>query len=154
MLKLYYSPGACSLCPHIALREAGLDFELVQVNLKEKKTKSGDDFLKINPKGYVPALGLHDGYVLTEGPAIVQWVADQKPAAGIAPANGTAERYRLQEWLTFVGTEIHKNFSPLFTAEAPDAAKNLSRQALVKRFAYVDEQLAGNSRPSAWPIGY
>lgn len=143
MLKLYYSPGACSLCPHIALREAGLDFELVQVNLKEKKTKSGDDFLKINPKGYVPALGLHDGYVLTEGPAIVQWVADQKPAAEIAPANGTAERYRLQEWLTFIGTEIHKNFSPLFAAEAPDAAKDFSRQALVKRFAYVDEQLAG-----------
>ena len=143
MLKLYYSPGACSLSPHIALREAGLDFELVQVNLKEKKTKSGEDFLKINPKGYVPALALNDGYVLTEGPAIVQWVADQKPATGIAPANGTPERYRLQEWLTFIGTEIHKNFSPLFNAAAPDAAKDLSRQALVKRFAYVDEQLAG-----------
>ena len=120
-----------------------MDFELVQVNLKEKKTKSGEDFLKINPKGYVPALALNDGYLLTEGPAIVQWVADQKPAAGIAPANGTAERYRLQEWLTYIGTEIHKNFSPLFNADAPDAAKTLSRQALVKRFAYVDEQLAG-----------
>ena len=99
MLKLYYSPGACSLSPHIALREAGLTFDLEQVNLKEKTTKSGEDYLKINPKGYVPALKLDNGYVLTEGPAIVQYIADQRPKLNLAPENGSPERYQLQEWL-------------------------------------------------------
>lgn len=144
MLKLYYSPGACSLSPHIVLREAGLTFDLEQVNLKEKKTKSGEDFLKINPKGYVPALKLGDGYVLTEGPAIVQYVADQKPGSHLAPANGTTERYKLQEWLTFIGTELHKNFSPLFNPASADATKNAARESLVKRFAYVDQRLEGH----------
>jgi glutathione S-transferase len=143
MTKLYYSPGACSLSPHIALREAGLSFDLEQVNLKEKKTKSGNDFLKINPKGYVPALELADGYLLTEGPAIVQWIADQNPSSHLAPANGTPERYKLQEWLTYIGTEIHKNFSPLFSPTSVDATKNAARENLVKRFAYVDERLDG-----------
>ena len=143
MLKLYYSPGACSLSPHIALREAGLPFELVQVNLKDKKTKDGEDFMAINAKGYVPALRLNDGYVLTEGPAIVQWIADQKPALNLAPANGTPERYRLQEWLSYIGTEIHKNFSPLFSPTTLEASKTIARQTLVKRFTFADEKLEG-----------
>lgn len=143
MPKLFYSPGACSLSPHIALREAGLSFELEQVDLKEKKTKSGEDFLKINPKGYVPALKLDDGYVLTEGPAIVQWIADQKPATHLAPANGTTERYKLQEWLSFIGTELHKNFGPFFNPATPDATKAILAQTLAKRYAWVDEKLEG-----------
>jgi glutathione S-transferase len=143
MPKLYYSPGACSLSPHIALREAGLSFELEQVNLKDKKTKSGEDFSKINPKGYVPALKLDDGYVLTEGPAIVQWIADQKPASHLAPANGTTERYKLQEWLSFINTELHKNFGPFFNPATPDATKAQLAQTLAKRYAWVDEQLHG-----------
>lgn len=143
MPKLYYTPGACSLSPHIALREAGLSFELEQVDLKEKKTKSGEDFLKINPKGYVPALKLDDGYVLTEGPAIVQWIADQKPATHLAPANGTTERYKLQEWLSFIGTELHKNFGPFFNPATPDATKAILAQTLAKRYAWVDEKLEG-----------
>jgi len=143
MPKLYYSPGACSLSPHIALREAGLSFELEQVDLKAKKTKSGEDFSKINPKGYVPALKLDDGYVLTEGPAIVQWIADQKPATHLAPANGTTDRYKLQEWLSFIGTELHKNFAPFFNPATPDAMKAILAQTLAKRYAWVDEQLQG-----------
>jgi glutathione S-transferase len=143
MLKLYYSPGACSLSPHIALRESGLQFELEQVDLKTKKTKSGEDYNKINPKGYVPALKLSDGYLLTEGPAITQWIADQKPGSHLAPANGTAERYKLQEWLTYIGTEIHKNFSPLFNPATPDETKNAVRGYLAKRFALVDDKLEG-----------
>jgi glutathione S-transferase len=144
MLKLYYSPGACSLSPHIALREAGLTFDLEQVDLKAKKTKSGEDYLKINPKGYIPALKLDDGYVLTEGPAIVQYIADQKPRLNLAPENGSPERYRLQEWLTYIGTEIHKNFSPLFNPDAPEDYKKIAKQHLAKRFAYVDEKLKGH----------
>jgi glutathione S-transferase len=143
MLKLYYSPGACSLSPHIALREAGLPFELEHVDLKTKKTKTGEDYLKINPKGYVPALKLNDGYLLTEGPAIVQWIADQKPGSHLAPANGTPERYKLQEWLTFIGTEVHKSYSPLFNAATPDATKETVRTTLTKRYAFVDEKLQG-----------
>jgi glutathione S-transferase len=143
MLKLYYSPGACSLSPHIALREAGLPFELEHVDLKTKKTKTGEDYLKINPNGYVPALKLNDGYLLTEGPAIVQWIADQKPGSHLAPANGTPERYKLQEWLTFIGTEVHKSYSPLFNAATPDATKETVRTTLTKRYAFVDEKLQG-----------
>ena len=143
MLKLYYSPGACSLSPHIALREAGLTFDLEQVDLKAKKTKSGDDYLKINPKGYVPALKLDNGYLLSEGPAIVQYIADQRPKLNLAPENGSPERYRLQEWLTFIGTEIHKTFSPLFNPATPEAYKTIAKEHLAKRFAYVDEQLKG-----------
>ncbi len=143
MPKLYYSPGACSLSPHIALREAGLSFELEQVNLKDKTTKSGEDFSKVNPKGYVPALKLDDGYVHTEGPAIVQWIADQKPGTHLAPANGTSERYKLQEWLSFIGTELHKNFGPFFNPATPDATKAILAQTLAKRYAWVDEQLEG-----------
>lgn len=143
MLKLYYSPGACSLSPHIALREAGLTFDLEQVNTKEKKTKSGDDYLKINPKGYVPALKLDDGYVLTEGPAIVQYIADQRPRSGLAPELGSPERYRLQEWLTYIGTEIHKTFSPLFNQATPEDYKKIAKENLAKKYTYLDSRLAG-----------
>lgn len=142
MLKLYYSPGACSLSPHIALREAGLTFDLEQVNTREKKTKSGEDYLKINPKGYVPALQLDDGYVLTEGPAIVQYIADQRPRSGLAPENGSPERYQLQEWLTFIGTEIHKTFSPLFNQATPEDYKKIAKENLAKKYTWLDSKLA------------
>ena len=107
-MKLYFSPGACSLSPHIVLHELGLPFEAVQVDLKTKRLKDGADFWQVNPKGYVPTLQLDDGAILTEGPAIVQYLADQKPTAGLAPANGSFARYRLQEWLNFISTELHK----------------------------------------------
>src|SRR5271165_1291732 len=113
-MKLYYSPGACSLSPHIALHEAGLAHDLVKVDLRAKKTENGDDFASINPKGQVPALVLDNGEMLTEGPVIVQAIADQVPGKHLAPAAGTPERYRMQEWLNFTTSELHKNFSPLF----------------------------------------
>ena len=113
-MKLYYAPGACSLAPHIVAREAGIDLELEKVDLATKKTESGKDFLTINPNGYVPALEYEPGQVLTEGPVIQQYLADKKPASGLAPANGTIERYRLQEILTFINSEIHKTFGALF----------------------------------------
>lgn len=140
-MKLYYTPGACSLSPHIALREAGLTFDLVKVDLQSKKTESGEGFRAVNPSGYVPALALDDGVVLTEGPAIVQYIADRVPAAQLAPANGTLERYRLQQWLNFIGTELHKNFSPLFNPAANDAWKAAARQNLVVRMEHVAQQL-------------
>jgi len=143
MLKLYYSPGACSLSPHIALLEAGLQFELEQVDTKAKKTKSGADFLAINPNGYVPALKIAEGQILTEGPAIVQWIADQKPETHLAPANGTFERARLQQWLNFISTEIHKTYSPLFSPDTPEAYKTITKDKLFKRYAYVNDQLKG-----------
>jgi glutathione S-transferase len=143
MLKLYYSPGACSLSPHIALLESGLPFETEKVDTKAKKTASGGDYLKINPNGYVPALKLSDGQILTEGPAIVQWIADQRPEAHLAPANGTFERARLQQWLNFISTEIHKSYSPLFSAEVPDAYKAMTKEKLLKRYAYVNDHLKG-----------
>ena len=141
-MKLYFSPAACSLSPHIVLREAGLDAELVQVDLKSKKTKSGDDFLAINPKGQVPTLVLDDGQIFTEGPAIVQYLADKKPDAKLAPPNGTIERYRLQEWLNFITSELHKGFSPLFNPQVPDEYKKMAREAIANRFAYLDKHLA------------
>ena len=127
-MKLYYSPGACSLSPHIALAEAGLSVDYVKVNLREKKTEAGDDYLKVNPKGQVPVLGLDGGGVLTEGPAIVQYIADKAPNAKLAPANGTIERYQLQEWLNLITSELHKSFSPLFNPTMPDEAKNIFRE--------------------------
>jgi len=141
-MKLYYSPGACSLSPHIVAREAGVPIELEKVDLRAHKTENGKDYMTINPKGYVPALGLDDGSVLTEGPAIVQYLADQKPASKVAPAAGTVERYRLQEWLAFIGTELHKNFGPLFNPATPDAVKQTAKANIEKRLAYVNEQLA------------
>ena len=140
-MKLYFSPGACSLSPHIVLHELGLSFELVQVDLSSKKTKDGSDFRKINPKGYVPALQLDDGAILTEGPAIVQYLADQKPAAGLAPANGTFARYRLQEWLNFISTELHKQFSPLFEPASDSSQKTRQQERIGRRLDWVAARL-------------
>src|SRR5207237_798482 len=137
-MKLYFSPGACSLSPHIVLREAGFEPELEQVDLKTKRTKSGADFTTVNPKGQVPTLVLDDVQKLTEGPAIVQYLADRKPEAKLAPPNGTLERYRLQEWLNFVTSELHKGFSPLFNPAVPEEYKRMAKEALANRFAYLD----------------
>jgi glutathione S-transferase len=142
-MKLYYSPGACSLSPHITLRESGLPFELVLASTKTHKLQDGTDYYGVNPKGYVPLLELDNGERLTEGPAIVQYVADQVPDKKLAPPSGTMARYRLQEWLNFIGTEIHKSFSPLFNAAMPDEAKALSSAKVRQRLAWVDGELAG-----------
>jgi glutathione S-transferase len=142
-MKLYYSPGACSLSPHIALREAGLAFEPVLASTKTHKLPDGSDFYEINPLGYVPVLELDDGTRLREGPAIVQYIADLVPTRNLAPANGTLARYRLQEWLTFIGTEIHKTFSPLFGSAMPEEAKKIFRDKLALRFQWLDGQLKG-----------
>jgi glutathione S-transferase len=142
-MKLYYSPGACSLSPHIALREAGLAFEPVLASTKSHKLQDGTDYYGINPLGYVPLLELDDGTRLREGPAIVQYVADQAPLKNLAPANGTLPRYRLQEWLTFIGTEIHKTFSPLFNPAFPEDVKQVFKDKLLARFTWVNGELAG-----------
>lgn len=142
-MKLYYSPGACSLSPHIVAREAGLDVAIERVSLAKKTTESGTDFNTINPKGYVPTLQLDSGDILTEGPAIVQYLADQKPASGLAPANGTIERYRLQEWLNFISTELHKGFSPLFNPKTPAEYKEMVKERLASHFDYLTQQLSG-----------
>jgi len=143
-LKLYYSPGVCSLSPHIVLREAGLPVELVKVDLRSKRTASGEDYKSVNGKGYVPTLELDDGRRLTEGPAIVQYVADQVPARRLAPEAGTFDRYRLQEWLNFISTELHKQFSPLFDPASDDALKQRQRERLRGRLSWVAQQLAGH----------
>lgn len=141
-MKLYYSPGACSLSPHIVLREAGLAFEPVLAPTKTHQLPDGTDYYTINPLGYVPLLELDDGTRLREGPAIVQYIADQVPTKNLAPANGTLPRYRLQEWLTFIGTEIHKGFSPLFNPNMPEEAKKISRDRLASRLQWLDGELA------------
>lgn len=141
-MKLYYAPGACSLASHIVLQETGKSFEIDKLNVPTKTTATGDDFMQINPKGYVPTLKLDDGSVLTEGAVIMQYIADQNPDSGLAPKQGTMERYRLQEWLNFVGTEIHKSYSPLFNKAMPEEAKNLTRTLLAKRLSHVETQLA------------
>ena len=145
MTKLYYSPGACSLSPHIALREAGLPFDLVLASTKTHQLADGTDFYTINPKGSVPVLELADGQRLTEGPAIVQYIADQAPASQLAPAAGTMARYRLMEWLNFITSELHKGFSPLFNPAMPEEAKGLARAKLAERLTWVDTQLEGKS---------
>ena len=142
-MKLYFSPGACSLSPHIVLREAGLPFQLEKVDLKAHKTAGGADFYAVNPKGYVPALQLDDGQVLTEGAAIVQYIADRKPESKLAPAAGTMERYRLQEWLTFISTELHKAYSPLFKATTPDETKLAQKDLIGRRLDFVAKHLDG-----------
>lgn len=142
-MKLYYSPGACSLSPHIALHEAGLAFEPVLASTKTHKLQDGTDYYGINPLGYVPLLELDDGTLLREGPAIVQYIADQAPTKNLAPANGTLPRYRLQEWLTFIGTEVHKTLSPLFRPDTPEEYKTTCRDKLVSRLTWVDGQLEG-----------
>ena len=142
-MKLYYSPGACSLSPHIALHEAGLAFTPVLASTKSHKLQDGTDYYTINALGYVPVLELDNGERLREGPAIVQYIADQVPDKQLAPANGTLARYRLQEWLTFIGTELHKGFSPLFNPATPEDYKPMVRERLLQRLQWVDGQLAG-----------
>jgi glutathione S-transferase len=140
-MKLYYYPGACSLAPHIVAREAGIAVTLEKVDLANRTTETGANFAAVNPKGYVPALGLQDNSVLTEVSAIIQYLADSQPAADLAPAHGSMERYRLLEWLGFISTEIHKGFGPLWNPATPDAVKAATKERLASRFAYLDEKL-------------
>jgi len=142
-MKLYYAPGACSLSPHIALLEAGLPYDLVKVDLRAKKLESGDDYLKINPKGQVPALALDSGELVTEGPVIVQMIADRVPARNLAPGRDSAERYKLQEWLNYITGELHKNIGPMFNPALSDEAKAVFKDRAMGKFKYVDSQLAG-----------
>ncbi|MGP8122210.1 MAG: glutathione transferase GstA [Xanthobacteraceae bacterium] len=141
-MKLYYAPGACSLSPHIALKEAGIPHELVKVDLRAKKLANGDDYAKVNPKGQVPALELDNGELVTEGPVIVQMIADLVPASKLAPASGTPERYKLQEWLNFIGSEVHKSFGPLFAPALADDAKAFFRNRVIGKLGYIDSKLA------------
>jgi glutathione S-transferase len=147
-MKLYYSPGACSLSPHIALLEAGLPYELVKVDVRAKKLENGDDYWQVNPKGQVPALGLDSGELVTEGPVIVQMIADQAATKGLAnnlaPPRDSAERYKLLEWLNFITSELHKNFSPLFNPTFSDEVKGFFKDRLMGKFKYIDAQLAGH----------
>jgi len=141
-MKLYYTLAACSLAVHIVLREAGLEFDLEKVDLGTKETESGVDFMRINPKGYVPALLLDDGQILTEDQVILQYLADQKPESGLAPGFGTMKRYRLMEWLAFVSTEVHKGFGPFWNPNTPEVTKQNALALLSHRFDYLAEQLA------------
>jgi glutathione S-transferase len=141
-MKLYYSPGACSLSPHIALLEAGLPHDLVKVDLRAKKLENGDDYLKVNPKGQVPALQLDSGELVTEGPVIVQMIAD-RAGKDLAPARDSAERYKLLEWLNFITTELHKNFGPIFSPVLADDAKAFFKDRVMGKFKYIDSQLGG-----------
>jgi len=142
-MKLYYWPGACSLSPHIVSREAGIDLQLAQLDRAERKTADGTVLLNVNPKNQVPVLELDDGQKLTEGPVIVQYLADQKPASGLAPPPGTMDRYRVQEWLNFITSELHKTFGPLFRPTTPEDFKATLRDMLGQRFDWIDKQLAG-----------
>jgi len=143
-MKLYYSPGACSLSPHIALLEAGLPYDLVKVDLRAKKLENGDDYLKVNPKGQVPALALDNGQVVTEGPVIVQMIADRAKDRNLAPPRDSEERYKLQEWLNFITSELHKNFGPMFSPVLTDDAKAFFKDRVMGKFKYVDSALAGH----------
>ena len=148
-MKLYYSPGACSLSPHIILNEGGFSFDKERVDLASKKTETGADYAAINPDGYVPALLLDDGQVLTEGPAIIQYLADRVPEKKLAPPLGTLERYRLMQWLNFISTELHKGFSPLFHPQAPKEWKTVVAAQLGRRLSTVSRQLEGKD----WLLG-
>ena len=148
-MKLYYAAGACSLSPHIVALEAGIPVELVKVDTKAKRTASDQDYWLINPKGYVPALTLDDGELLTEGPAIVQYLADLKPESGLAPANGTTARYRLQEMLGYINSELHKTYTPLFKPETPDVVREEHKEYLRKRYRLLEERLAQHP----WLVG-
>lgn len=144
-MKLYYSNGACSLSPHIVLRESGLPFTLVRASTKTHALDDGTDYYTINPKGSVPLLELDNGERLTEGPAIVQYIADQVPDKSLIPAAGSWQRYRAQEWLNFITSELHKGFSPLFNPATPDEYKTIARANLIKRFTFVDSKLEGKN---------
>jgi glutathione S-transferase len=141
-MKLYYSPGACSLSPHIVARELGLDITLDRIDLKNRQTSSGADYLQVNPKGYVPALELADGVVLTEGPAIVQYLADHHGNGSLAPANGTIARARLQEMLGYISTELHKSYSPLFSPTTPESVREERKAYLQKRYRLLEQVLS------------
>jgi glutathione S-transferase len=144
-MKLYYSPGACSLAPHIVAREAGVPVDLAKVDLASHKLADGSNYYDINPRGYVPALRLTDGEpVLTEANIVVQYLADQKPEAGLMPKAGSTERYRAQQWLAFIATELHKNFSWLWNKDTPAETKNAVKDKLDKRFAELDSHLKSN----------
>jgi len=142
-MKLYYTPGACSLSPHIALLEAGLPYDLVKVDLRAKTLENGDDFLKVNPKGQVPVLALDSGELVTEGPVIVQMIADKAAGKNLAPARDSADRYKLLEWLNFITTELHKSFGPMFSPVLADEAKAFFKERVMGKFRYVESQLAG-----------
>ncbi len=142
-MKLYYAPGACSLSPHIVSREAGIDLEFERVDIAQKRTGSGKDFWGVNPKGQVPVLEIDNGQKLTEGPVIVQYLAAQNPGSGLVPAPGTIDRYRAQEWLNFVASEMHKTYGPLFRPTTPEEFKVLSREVIGRRVAWLDKELAG-----------
>lgn len=148
-MKLYYAAGACSLSPHIVALEAGIPVELEKVDNKTKRTASDQDYWQINPKGYVPALALDNGELLTEGPAIVQYLADLKPESALAPANGTSARYRLQEMLGYINSELHKSYSPLFKPETPDTVREERKEYLRKRYRLLEQRLAQHP----WLIG-
>ena len=141
-MKLYYAPDTCSLSPHIVLRELAIEFELVKVDNRSKLTADGRDFLTINPKGYVAALELDDGKILTEGPAILQYLADLKPESGLAPRADSWERVRLHEWLNFITSEIHAGLAPLFNNMLPEEAKSIFREKLFRRFDFLQETLS------------
>ena len=144
-MQLYYNPAVCSLAPHIALREAGISPTLVKVDIRAHTVEDGGNFYQINPKGYVPVLELDDGSRLTEGGAILEYIADLKPEANLAPAHGTMARHRLREWLGFISTEVHKGFAPLFNPAMTDELKNAQRKKLGERFDWISAQLAGKS---------
>lgn len=151
-MKLYFSPGVCSLSPHIVLEESGPAYNTEQVDLRTKITATGADYSAVNPKGYVPALELDNGVLLTEGPAIIQFLADQVPDRQLAPANGTLARYQLQSWLTFIGTELHKSFTPFFKPDSTPDMKAAAQANLKQRLGYVNTELAG--REYLLPEGY
>ena len=151
-MKLYYAPGACSLSPHIALREAELSFELVKTDTKTKKLDGGSDYWSVNPKGYVPCLELDSGERLTEGPVIVQYIADQVPGKKLAPAAGTMPRYRLQEWLNYITSELHKGYSPLFGPTTPEDYKPIARDRLTLRYELIEATL--EKQPYLLPSGF
>ena len=142
-MKLYFVPGACSLAPHIGLREAGINFDLEQVDTKTKQIKSGGDFWAVNPKGYVPALQLDNGDVLTEAPVILQYIGDQKPESGLVPKAGTMERYRTQEWLNFVTSELHKSLGALFNPKTPEDYRPVALERINQRLDFLAKQLDG-----------
>src|SRR4029078_12108154 len=142
-MKLYYSPGACSLSPHIALLAAVRPYDVVKVDLRAKKLENGDDFLAVNPKGQVPALALDSGELVTEGPVIIQMIADRAKDKNLAPARDSAERYKLLEWLNFITTELHKNFSPLFQPVIPDEVKSFFKERIMGKLKYAENKLAG-----------
>lgn len=144
-MKLYYTPGACSMAAHIVLAESGLPYSTTRVNLKDKTTEAGEDYTKINPKGYVPCVRLDDGALIGENTALLAYLGEQQPGAGLMPPAGTMANYRVREWLGFVSSEIHKNCSPFFRPDTPEATLQSQRELLRKRLAYLDGELAGKS---------